>query len=66
MKTASARLSSSLARLQPTTLDIEHIKRDGWRQQHILVISVHDKRLDFTERQWIRRLGDRLYGREDR
>lgn len=64
MKTSSPRLSSSLARLQPTTPDIENIKREGWQQQLILVVSLHDKRLDFTERQWVRRLGDRLYGRE--
>ncbi len=57
------RHTSSLGRLQPTTPDVEHIKREGWQQQSILVISAHDQRLDFVERKLIRRLGDRLYGK---
>lgn len=46
----------------PERSDPEYIKRDGWRDQHILVVSVSDERLDFVEREFVRRLGDRLYG----
>ena len=51
-----------LARLQPNAVDAEAVKRDGWRDQHILVVSVGDSRLDFADRAMIRRLGERLYG----
>lgn len=51
-----------LGRLQPQTTDLEFIKRNGWREQSVLVISAQDERLDFIERELIRRLGERLYG----
>lgn len=34
----------------------------AWRDQHILVISESDDRLDFVEREIVRRIGERLYG----
>jgi hypothetical protein len=43
-------------------MDVEAIKRDGWKEQRILVISENDTRLDFVEREFIRRIGNRLYG----
>ena len=51
-----------LGRLQPQTTDLEAIKQTGWRDQHILVVSEEDARLDFVEREFVRRIGDRLYG----
>lgn len=51
-----------LGRLQPHTNDLETIKQSGWRDQHILVVSEQDNRLDFVEREFVRRLGERLYG----
>ena len=42
--------------------DPESIKRQGWRDQHILVVNATDKRLDFIEREFVRRIGERLYG----
>ena len=51
-----------LARLQPKAVNTEAVKRDGWREQHILVVSVGDSRLDFADRAMIRRIGERLYG----
>ena len=42
--------------------DPEVIKRQGWREQHILVVSEDDTRLDFVEREFVRRIGERLYG----
>ena len=67
MKTPPARESSfrypsPLGRMQPTPVDVEATKRQGWREQHILVISHDDERLDFMERQLIRSIGERLYG----
>ncbi len=42
--------------------DPDVIKREGWQAQHILVVAESDERLDFVEREFIRRLGERLYG----
>lgn len=53
-----------LAPLQPTPLDPEAIKRDGWRQQGILVVSLDDERLDGVGREMVKRLGEQLYGHE--
>ena len=63
MKTPSPHYPSPLGRMQPTPMDVEATKRQGWRDQHILVISYEDERLDFLERQLIRNIGERLYGR---
>lgn len=51
-----------LGRFQPVTTDLDAVKRTGWQEQHILVISDQDNRLDFLEREMIRRIGERLYG----
>lgn len=42
--------------------DPDAIKREGWQAQKILVIAANDERLDFVEREFVRRLGERLYG----
>ncbi len=62
MKIPPARYPSPLGRMQPNPVDVEATKRQGWREQHILVISHDDERLDFLERQLIRSIGERLYG----
>lgn len=56
------RYRSPLATLQSDPMDIERIKRCGSREQRILEVSACDDRLDFVEREWVRRLGERLYG----
>lgn len=62
MKIPTQRYHCPLGRLQANTTDPEALKRDGWQAQHILVVSIEDRRLDWTERELIRRLGERLYG----
>ena len=62
MKISAPRYHSPLGRLLPNTTDLEAIKQNGWRDQHILVVSENDDRLDFVEREFVRRLGERLYG----
>ena len=47
----------------------DEVKRDGWREQGLLAVSVHDERLSWPERELVRQLGEKLYGpaaREDR
>lgn len=53
---------SPLGRIQPNQTDVEAVKRRGWQDEHILVVSDSDTRLDFIEREFIRRIGERLYG----
>lgn len=62
MKIPPARYPSPLGRMQATPMDVEAAKRQGWREQHILVVSDEDDRLNFLERQLIRSIGERLYG----
>jgi hypothetical protein len=43
--------------------DPEDIKRNGWRREGILVISISDDRLDWTEQELLKQIGQKLYGR---
>ena len=51
-----------LGKLQPKTTDLDAMKEAAWREQHILVVNETDARLDFIEREIVRRIGERLYG----
>lgn len=62
MKIPASPYRCPLGRTQGSSPDLEAIKRDGWQEQHILVVAEDDARLDFMEREFIRRLGQRLYG----
>ena len=62
MKIPAQQYRCPLGRLQPQTSDLEAIKQTGWRDQHILVVSEEDARLVFVEREFVRRIGERLYG----
>ena len=62
MKIPTPQYRCPLGRLQPQTTDLEAIKQTGWRDQHILVVSEEDAQLDFVEREFVRRIGERLYG----
>lgn len=43
----------------------EHLKRGGWRDQNILVVSADDHRLTWPERELIRQIGEKLYGKRE-
>jgi hypothetical protein len=62
MKIPTPTYRCPLGRLQPETTDLEVMKQRGWRDQHILVVKASDERLDFIEREIVRRIGERLYG----
>jgi hypothetical protein len=40
----------------------EEVKREGWREMGVLVISTDDQRLTWPERELVRQLGEKLYG----
>lgn len=41
----------------------DEIKREGWQAQGILVVSETDPRLSWPERELVRQLGTKLYGK---
>ncbi len=52
-----------LGKHEPSKIDKEQVKRDGWIRQKILVISADDHRLDWVEREFIKQIGDKIYGK---
>ncbi|MDI9331474.1 MAG: hypothetical protein QM527_09225 [Alphaproteobacteria bacterium] len=62
MKIPQHRYRCPLGNMQPTTPDQDAVKRECWRNDHILVVSEQDERLDWIEKQFVCRLGERLYG----
>lgn len=62
MKMPTPTYRCPLGRMQPDATNLEAMKKRGWRDQHILVVNASDERLDFMERELIRRIGERLYG----
>jgi hypothetical protein len=41
----------------------EQVKREGWRDHGILALNPDDERLTWPERELLRQLGERLYGK---
>ena len=41
----------------------EEVKRDGWHDQQMLAVSLHDHRLTWPERELVEQLGTKLYGK---
>lgn len=42
--------------------DPDQVKRDGWKEQGLLAVSLDDDRLTWPERELVRQLGEKLYG----
>jgi hypothetical protein len=41
----------------------DEVKREGWKEQGLLAVAVDDFRLSWPERELVRQLGERLYGK---
>ena len=41
----------------------DQVKQDGWLEQGVLAVSVEDGRLSWPERELVRQLGEKLYGK---
>ncbi|MEO5331335.1 MAG: hypothetical protein H7839_04875 [Magnetococcus sp. YQC-5] len=54
---------SCLSRVQVKAFDAEATKASGWNSQGILVVAKDDHRLNWVEREMVRQLGEKLYGR---
>ncbi len=66
MKIPEQRYRCPLGHIQPRGTDPEEVKRAGWRAQGILVVSPEDERLDWMERELLKQIGERLYGRREK
>jgi len=63
VNTSTPRYRSPLGKLQINDKpDPELVKKQGWKEQKILVISLEDERLDWFEQQILQNIGDRFYG----
>jgi hypothetical protein len=43
----------------------DRVKQDGWREQGVLAVAVDDERLTWPERELVRQLGEKLYGKRE-
>ena len=43
----------------------DQVKREGWRDQGMLAVAVDDERLTWPERELVRQLGEKLYGKRE-
>ena len=43
--------------------DPEQVKCDGWHEHQMLAVSLDDQRLTWPERELVRQLGEKLYGK---
>ena len=44
----------------------DEVKRDGWKEQGLIAVAIDDDRLTWPERELVRQLGERLYGKRER
>lgn len=47
------------------SVDYEALKRNGFRDQGILIVHIDDPRLAWQDKELLRQLGERLYGKKD-
>ena len=66
MKIPAQHYRCPLGRLQPQTTDLERSSNAAGVTSTSSWSSEQDERLDFVEREFVRRIGERLYGRESR
>lgn len=45
--------------------DPERVRREGWKERKLLAVSLDDDRLTWPERELIKQLGEKLYGKSD-
>jgi len=41
----------------------EKVKKDGWKEQGLFAVTLDDQRLTWPERELVRQLGEKLYGK---
>jgi hypothetical protein len=43
----------------------EQIKKDGWLERGLMAVSLEDQRLTWPERELVRQIGEKLYGKRN-
>ena len=43
----------------------DEVKREGWKEQGLLAVSLDDHRLTWPERELVQQLGEKLYGKRE-
>jgi len=43
----------------------DEVRREGWKEQGLLAVSLDDDRLNWPERELVRQLGEKLYGKRE-
>ena len=62
---ADARARANASGRQVRARNAERVKRDGWRDQGLLAVALDDDRLTWPERELVRQLGEKLYGKRE-
>ena len=55
----------ALGKFAPRKMDTEEVKREGFNQHGILVVSMDDTRLSWIEKQIVEGIGKKLYGKHE-
>lgn len=53
---------SPLGAIQPLPMDTEAIKAAAWNEQGILIVSINDDRISWTDAEFLKQIGRRIYG----
>lgn len=57
---------SPLGKMQPTKIDLEKVKKEGWNREGILVVKIDDDRLSWPEKEIIKQIGNKIYNSKNK
>jgi len=57
---------SPLGKIQPTKVDLEKVKKEGWNKEGILVVKIDDERLSWPEKEIIKQIGNKIYNSKNK
>ena len=57
---------SPLGKMQPTKVDLEKVKKEGWNKEGILVVKIDDERLSWPEKEIIKQIGNKIYNSKNK
>ena len=57
---------SQLGKMQPTKIDLEKVKKEGWNKEGILVVKIDDERLSWPEKEIIKQIGNKIYNSKNK
>ena len=52
--------------MQPTKIDLEKVKKEGWNKEGILVVKIDDDRLSWPEKEIIKQIGNKIYNSKNK